>query len=321
MISKDLQDSVAQDQTALVVRGMFTKEMSKEVIERQEKTKLGQTEKKRIESLMNDRLDTLDVFLSQKVKPRIQVFTDYLEDCQSTGVTSLQKKKADAELRLEQLEAEKKEELAILTSEVEAKYAELKSEMLEESRLFTAKVADITQQHTRSVQRLKSRFDERLSQFKRMTEEVRQVMIEKLWTQATTLREGQLLLDQIPNSSTFMEMMEALAEQSGDEILKSLLTGTVAEKTEYFCDRCGKYDTVVEILHDGERKRPNGNQDYDHEENKGKKLMTCTNCKAETLVENMDSMRAPFRLKTHDVIHIGDDESSKILEMMAEGKV
>lgn len=298
-------DSFGTASTAVALRSMFKNELSEEVIARQKKVKLTSIERRRIEVLMIERLSLLEKFLCGKVAPRMEMFVELLNNKNSTSTADIELQLNENKNKIASLEAKEEEEKKLLEAEIERKYAEKRRKLAEEQTITQDALKRVVYENERKAKKLKVKLDEKLHQFKGLTFEMRQMLIERLWTQATTLFDGQSLLNSIPDTSSFLGVLENLAITGGDTLVKCLLAGKVEEKTDWYCSYCHAYDTIQEGIHDGNDGRPSGKIDYDAEKHKGERTFFCTCCKKEYIGEKaVNAFDSRFQFKTREVISI-----------------
>jgi len=106
--------------------------------------------------------------------------------------------------------------------------------------------------------------------------------------------------------------------------LQVLLSGTVEEREDWWCESCSRYVDIIEMIHDGESAyRLNGRRESYSGGMKGMTICTCGSCGYASLQKNIDSYDSRLRLKTHEVITIteADAEGTDIMEFVnGEGK-
>jgi hypothetical protein len=295
------------------IRAAFKAEITEEVIKRQEKIKLGTRERTRLEALLRQRLETLHHFITTKVNPRIQMFVDQLKDANSGDITSIRRRLGELEIALQQISTDEDEEVRVHTEAIHEKYAKKKLNLNTENAELKERLGGIVSAHDRAVARLKSRLEDRMSAFKSMTQEIHQTLVEQLWTHVTTLRDGQLLLDKLPDPTAFMALLEKIALQSNDQVLMCLLSGKVMEKTDYFCDSCNSFGSVQEVLYKdiGARRV---NLKVSCSPNAEDMMLHCKVCNSAVPVTMKTSYRCPFRIRTQEMVVIEDAATAKIFE-------
>lgn len=301
---------VGEDPIAQAVRSMFGyMQADAEEIARQKKTKVNDTAKRKFESLIQQRIHDLRKFVRDKVVPRIEMFTDRLEATNDDQSVDKKKELVLLNRKLDEINSEEKEELEALKQEVTDKFQKKRARLEEDKGRLDDEVRTLEREHTGRVKRLKVRLESRLSGFEGFVSQMQTTATEMLWAQCTNLHQVQVLMERVPSSAGFMDCIAGMAMQSGDRALQVLLAGSVEERQDWFCDGCQKFTALSKYTHDGEVKRPDGTNDYDHGENKGYEMQGCGNCKKEWPVEDMKSLRCPFRMKTHEIIRITEQDA------------